>query len=131
VTTRPIDAAKVTRLLQPLVGQYLAQLGVGVGQLQMHFKDGDSVSIGNRIRVNSGPAVEAHQLDGLRLLLPLLNHDLTRASADERGGLWLHFGDVAVGCDADEQYEAWNYSGPEGSLVVSMPGGGFAIWSSR
>lgn len=131
MTTTPTDAAKVTLLLQSLVGQYPAQLSVGVGQLQMHFQEGDLVSLGNRIRVNSGPAVEAHQLDGLALLLPLLNQDLTRASADEQGGLWLHFGDVEVRCEADEDYEAWNYAGSNRSLVVSMPGGGFAIWSSR
>ncbi len=29
-----------------------------------------------------------------------------------------------------EAYEAWNYAGPDGLLIVSIPGGDLTIWSS-
>ena len=123
------DADKATQLLQALVGTYLSQLGVGVGQLQMRFSEGPSLSYGNDISVDDGVAVEAHSLDGLRLLLPLLNSEVTQVSADERGGLSLFFDATHVRCDADQENEAWNYSGRARAVVVSMPGGAFAIWS--
>ena len=31
----------------------------------------------------------------------------------------------------DPQYEAWTASGPDGMLVVSVPGGDLAVWSPR
>lgn len=58
------DGEKATQLLQALVGTDLSQLGVGVGQLQMHFSEGPSLSYGNDISVDDGVAVEAHSLDG-------------------------------------------------------------------
>ena len=32
--------------------------------------------------------------------------------------------------ERDERYEAWTLAGPDGLLLVSLPGDGLAIWSA-
>lgn len=123
------EAAKATALLQPIVGMYLSQLGVGVGQLQMHFSGEASLSYENDIRVNGSASVKPPSLDGLALLLPLLNETVTQGAADGSGGLSLSFGNSRVQCDGDQHYEARTYNGPSRVMVVSIPGGDLAIWS--
>lgn len=123
------DAAKATALLQPIVGMYLSQLGVGVGQLQMHFSGEASLSYENDIRVDGSASVKPQSLDGLALLLPLLNETVTQVAADGSGGLSLSFGTSRIQCDGDQHYEAWTYNGPNRVMVVSIPGGDLAIWS--
>lgn len=125
------DAATATRLLQALVGQSLPQLCVGVGDLQMRFDGGLGVNLESAVRVGTGELAEPYSLGGLAYLLPLLNNQVTQAQAGEDGSLTLTFGTTTLRCESDSHDEAWNYSGPDRSLVVSMPGGGLAIWSSR
>lgn len=53
------------------------------------------------------------------------------AFAHEDGRLELRFADGGtIEVPAGERYEAWNLTGPEGVLVVSVPGGELAIWTA-
>jgi len=125
------DAESATELLQALVGQSLPQLCVGVADLQMRFDRGLGVTLEGPVRVGTGSPVDPYSLDGLACLLPLLNNEVTEAKADEDGSLTLTFEATSMRCDADDHYELWNYNGPNGALVVLMPGGEFAVWSDR
>jgi len=50
--------------------------------------------------------------------------EIVGASADPNGSLTLRFADGrALVVEPDDQYEAWNVTGPFGALV-SLPGGG-------
>lgn len=62
------------------------------------------------------------------MLLPLLHREVTAASVEGQGRLVLTFGDTTLGCSPHEQYEAWNYTGPDGTLIVCQPAGGLAVW---
>ena len=53
------------------------------------------------------------------------------AMAYHDGALEVLFTDgtrLCVSCDPD--YEAWQFTGSHGRLIVSMPGGGLAIWGA-
>lgn len=130
---RPVtsDVATATALLQGLVGKALSQLCVGVGDVQLRFDDGQSVQLESTITVGDTVPVEPYNLGGLARLLPLLNAELTAVSVDETGLLTLTIGATNIRCEADERYEAWNYNGPEGLLVVALPGSKLSIWSNR
>jgi len=49
------DAGRANELLQALVGNYLSQLGVGIGQLQLHFSEGPCLSYGGVIHRDIKP----------------------------------------------------------------------------
>ena len=54
------------------------------------------------------------------------------ASTDAAGALIVTFkGGGRLKVEPDPRYEAWNVAGPDGALVVSMPGGELAVWSAR
>ena len=38
---------------------------------------------------------------------------------------------TTVQAHPDPRYEAWTATGPDGMLVVTLPGGDLAVWSSR
>lgn len=62
----------------------------------------------------------------------LVGLDVVESVADDSGALRMAFEDGSlIQVPADDQYEAWNVSGPRGALVVSMPGGELAIWSAH
>lgn len=124
------SARDATRLLQALVGRPLQQLCVGVADLQLRFTDDFGIALESDLRVGTGAAVASFSLDGLALLLPLLDGDVSEIRVDERGGLWVGIGDVALHCAAHPDFEAWQCTGPEGVLVVSRPGGDLAVWGS-
>lgn len=123
------DAVLATRLLQQLVGGSLDQLCVGDGEVQLQLSTGHSVQFESPIVVAGAAAVPAHGLDGLALLVPLLNEEVADVVADDAGGLVLTLGTTTLRCPATPESEAWNVSGPRGVLVVSTPGGGLATWA--
>ena len=130
VTTE--DARSATALAQPCVGQSLIQLRLGVGDAQLHFTGDFTVTLEGPIEVAAAPdgPVVPYALDGVALLLPLLNADVTRVGVSDDGALSLRFGGTTLRCGADLDFEAWNYTGPGSTRVVSMPGGGLAIWDA-
>ncbi|WP_240431252.1 DUF6188 family protein [Mycobacterium kyogaense] len=62
----------------------------------------------------------------------LVGLDVSESTADDSGALKIAFTDGSlIQVPADDAYEAWNVSGPNGALVVSMPGGELAIWNAQ
>jgi len=52
------------------------------------------------------------------------------ATVDDADVLNLVFSNGAsIRVEPDEAYQAWTVAGPDGLLVVSMPGGELAVWS--
>jgi len=70
--------------------------------------------------------------DALQLLRQLVGHTIEEATTDEAGALHVVFeGGARLTVEPDSAYEAWSVSGPDGALVVSMPGGELAIWKPQ
>ena len=64
--------------------------------------------------------------------LVLFGAEVTSAVAFKSGALRLVFGDGhMLTVEPDPDYEAWTATGPDGMLVVSLPGGELAVWHSR
>ncbi len=62
--------------------------------------------------------------------LRLLRGTVTRSIAHKDGRLEIDFDDGScLRVPAGDHYEAWNVAGPEGALMVSIPGGDLAVWS--
>lgn len=123
------DAVAATRALQVLVGKSLTQLCVGVADVQLRFDDGLGVQLEAGVEVGDSQLVDPFSSAGVTALLPLLKCVVAAAHVEASGGLVLTFGATSLRCAADQQYEAWNVTGPDGVLVVAMPGGELAIWA--
>jgi hypothetical protein len=66
----------------------------------------------------------------LGLVLETLHLGVVEATAFKDGALALRLENgVRVDVAPDEQFEAWGLVGPGGSRLVSLPGGGLAVWS--
>lgn len=111
--------------MQKLVGEMLPQICVGQFDIQLRFYGDMRVDIWNKIRTGeAGDAwVEPFSLDGLRLLLPLLNRDVTAVSVGDDGNLELRFDEIGLICKSDDDYESWTFTEPKGDMVVCTPGG--------
>ena len=125
------DAAHATALAQELLGQSLDQLCLGTGDAQLRFTH-STVSMWSTIGVSTGEdaLVRPYALDGVALLLPLLNGDVTAVEIDSSGRLSFTLGDTTVWCGSDPDHEAWSYDGRRGEKVVCTPGGNLAIWNA-
>lgn len=100
-----------------------------MGQVYLTFTGNRCVTLGGVIYLDDIPTpAQPQPLDGLALLLPLLNNAVAVASTEDNGRLLLTVGDRTIRCGPDEQYEAWQYNSP-GTLVVCLPDGGLSIWS--
>jgi hypothetical protein len=125
------DAAHASALAQRLLGQSFDQLCVGAGDVQLRFTH-STVSLWATIGVSTGgdALVQPYTLDGVALLLPLLNDEVTAVDIDPSGRLSLTLGGATVWCGSDPDYEAWTYDGRHGEKVVCTPGGDLAIWNA-
>ena len=65
------------------------------------------------------------------LLLTLLGKSVAGAGASEDGSLRIDFTDGDALLVEPSAYEPWQLSGDDGSLVVSIAGGGLAVWGPR
>ena len=125
------DALDATDVVQALVGQSFVQLCVGVGEAQLRFTGESAIVVESAVEVGeAGPAAPS-TLEGLALLLPLLSGDVSAAAVSDPGELSLVISGTTVRCAGDTRFEAWNYTGPAGELVVSRPGVGLAIFGPR
>jgi len=61
-------------------------------------------------------------------VLALLRSPIQKVSACKNGTLMVFLPQASIIVPSDEQFEAWELSGPNGLLVVSLPGGDLAIW---
>ncbi len=65
-------------------------------------------------------------------LVLFFNAEVTSAVAFKSGALRITFGDGhLLNVKPDPNYEAWTATGPDGMLIVSLPGSGLAVWNSR
>ena len=70
--------------------------------------------------------------DGFGPIRGLVGRAVVDADVDAGGALRVTFqGGARLRVGPDPDYEAWNVSGPNGALVVSMPGGEIAVWSQQ
>jgi hypothetical protein len=129
----PTDgAAHATALAQELIRQSLDQLCVGVGDVQLRFTH-STISLWSSIRVSTrdDALIQPYTLDGIALLLPLLNKEVTAADIDTSGELSFKLGGAIIWCCSDPDYEAWSYDVRRGDKVVCMPSGSLTIWSAN
>ena len=97
--------------------------------MQLVFDDGTFVRLAGTTRLAEGPDVEEPQsLEGLAILLPLLNESVVSAGVVRGGALALAFDAGVLTCGPDAKYEAWEFTTRAGTLVVCMEGGALAIW---
>lgn len=62
----------------------------------------------------------------------LLHQAVTKSAINDSGALIIAFDSGAmIHVESDDEYEAWTVGGPDGFLVVSMPGGELATWDSK
>jgi hypothetical protein len=81
---------------------------------------GQTFSLTHLRRSALGPALE------------LYGKIVDRAVATQDGSLFLTFSDeTEIVVHPNDRYEAWGLSGPDGLLLVSLPGGGLAVWERR
>jgi len=102
------------------------------------FSDGTELRITTpcEIRSSGGEVVtvDPENLGSDLRILPLLLHQAVQeAQVDEASGavdVSLRSGShLRVGPDPD--FEAWSLTAPDGSLIVSLPGGGTSRWKER
>jgi len=61
--------------------------------------------------------------------LVLIGKTVTKALARRDGGLGVTFEDGTIlSVPPDPSTEAWEFAGPDRSVVVSLPGGGLSTW---
>jgi hypothetical protein len=125
------DAFDANVLVQALVGEILIQLCVGVGDTQLRFTGDAVLAMESPVRVDGTGNAAPFELDGLALLLPLLNGAVSAVEVSDPGNISLTIGGTTVRCLSDPAFEAWNYTASAGERVVSMPGGALAVWPAR
>lgn len=120
-------------VLAPLVGQRLRQVH-GTSALQLDVGEGWSVTIENEYTFAPTGGGLLATVDGQEpVIVAALEAGrgtvVNRADVDERGGLVLGLAGGLLQVEPCERFESWNVVGPGGQRVVSMPGGGLAVWS--
>ena len=126
------DGRRATALAQPQIGRSFIQLCMGEGGAQLNFTGDFGITLESPVRIgpDSENPVLPYALEGIALLLPLLNADVTAVHVSDNGALELTVGGTAIHCAPVAHFEAWNVAGPGGRLVVSLPSGGLAIWDA-
>lgn len=72
----------------------------------------------------------AGHLENIERLRPLLGQEVTFAVTTKEGELTVAFtGGYRIVVRNETQYEPWDFSKDDGTLVVAVPGGDLAIWS--
>lgn len=103
--------------------------------LVLHLSDDYFIAISSTLSVEVGGASidlspEEDSKESFEPIRELLGRTVETAEVDPKGALSVTFeGGTRLRVDPDPAYEAWNVSGPNGALVVSMPGGELAIWN--
>ncbi|MFF3226126.1 DUF6188 family protein [Nocardia suismassiliense] len=82
---------------------------------------------GNRLQATAGEYADiSSELESL------VGSTVTRADASDVEGFSLEFDSGAsIHVPVHDQYESWGIVGLDGSRVICLPGGEFAIWSAR
>jgi hypothetical protein len=119
-----------------LIGKRVQSVEVGY-TLVLQLSDVHFIAISSPLSVEvDGQSVrlspEEDPQDSFGLIRELVGRTVEAADADTTGALDVTFsGGGHLRVEPDPAYEAWNVSGPNGALVVSMPGGELAIWTAQ
>jgi hypothetical protein len=129
------DVELANRALSAITGHRLLAFRMGRGMgVRLDFTDDahHELTIEGELRFSPADGSERRG-DPIGLvvaeqLIRLLEATVTSANVDQDGDLTITFGDdrLVVPCDAG--YEAWQLRSGRDLLIVSMPGGGLAIW---
>lgn len=85
----------------------------------LHSPEGDVDSV--------DPAVDMREMGGT---LRLVHGTVARSVAHKDGRLEIDFEDGSlVRVSPSDDYEPWHLSGPDGVMMVSIPGGDLVVWS--
>jgi hypothetical protein len=127
------DTELTNRLLGALTGHHLLAFRMGIG-VRLDFDDDacHELTIEGELRF---PQSDGSQLRGdpigltvAEQLIRLLGTTVTAAGVDRDGDLTIAFGDDSLIVPCSDMYESWQLRSGEELLIVSMPGGGLAIW---
>ncbi|WP_194837590.1 DUF6188 family protein [Nocardia sp. XZ_19_369] len=130
------DAGRFVQLV--IVGQQVAEVVAGLTatirlgspnefELQIEGDLAFGTHAGNWLQATAGEYADiGSELESL------VGSTVTRADASEVEGLSLEFDSGAtIHVPVHNKYESWGVVGLDGSRVISLPGGEFAIWSAR
>lgn len=116
-------------------GQVLTDLRIEYS-VALNFNAQYAVLLGGSFTLNAQGAThnftpDVDPPDALAPMTNLLGQRVTEAVIGDDGSLSIAFDDGAcLHAGPDAEYEAWTLSGPEGLLIVSMPGGALTTWNA-
>ena len=91
-----------------------------------------TIRIESRFRIRglgADKSLSIDQVEDMGKALGLIGKTVTKALARSDGALGVTFEDGTVLSVApDPSTEAWEFAGPDRSVVVSLPGGGLSTW---
>jgi hypothetical protein len=128
----------------PIVGLSVSMVSVSrfVPFLRVQFEPPDGATAGNHIEftltiegpmtlvTRSGDRTIVPELGPDPAYLDLLSMTVERATAFQDGSLAIAFDGGQLNVPPHE-YEPWQLHGDDGTLIVSVAGGGLAIWDAN
>ena len=123
----------------PLQGRVVTRLVVDYSfVLNLMSKEGQStveINVGSDFVLSLSGAQELSVSPGdmasVGTALYLFQKEASSGIAFKDGRLSVTFQDgSSVLIPVDRDYEAWQYYGAEGEILVSLPGGGLAVWTA-
>lgn len=61
----------------------------------------------------------------------LIGQRISSVLVSPAGDLAINIGDTQLSVRADKKYEAWEFGGPKGEIIVCTPGGELTTWGPR
>jgi hypothetical protein len=126
-----VDLGLAGRTLESMLIEYTAILDFAGGHCLTLESPFTMTTPAFELRLDPARYLEQDEdFDQLRRLVGVV---VTAAAYDESGDLELRFADDAavIRSGPSSEYEAWNFAGANGFLVVCLPGGGVTTWSPR
>lgn len=130
-----LNAAEASTTPSLLIGSTLRSAHVDFDRLYLQFAGGRDIYlvisgpftlIVGDIAVSHEPASDG----GLAAAKALAGRIISKAALEADGTLTLDLEGTALRAAAGADYEAWELRGFDGSLFVSLPGGGIAAWDA-
>lgn len=126
------DIVLANQLISRVEGEQLIQFRMGCGVHLEFGIDDFEVTIETSLVVVDGSALwsgEPLTADAAGALLPLNHREVTSAKIATDGALSLGFGQATLSVPPHPMAEAWQLRGPDGLLIVCLPGGDrVAVW---
>lgn len=127
------DVASARQVLGRLVGEELTGVRC-TSLLELTVAGRWSVTIEDEYTFTTGAGERYSTADGQETVLVAaleagVATPVTCVDVDDHGGLSLGVAGGLLQVAPCERFESWNVVGPHRQRVVSMPGGGLAVWS--